>query len=57
MHGLGSYDFVKRGSKNPEAFGKGSTEGLIAFETGNNAVSGAVIAVSSMLSERTGSIQ
>ncbi len=44
-----SYDFAKRGSKTPEAFGKGSLEGLIASETGNNAaVAGAVIPVLSL---------
>ena len=41
-----SYDFAKRGSKNPEEFGKGSYEGLIASETGNNAcIGGAIIPV------------
>ncbi|MCG6930112.1 MAG: tripartite tricarboxylate transporter permease [Desulfofustis sp.] len=44
-----SYDFAKRGSSTPEAFGKGSVEGLIAAETGNNAaVAGAVIPVLSL---------
>ena len=44
-----SYDFAKRGSKEPETFGKGSIEGLIASETGNNAaVAGAVIPVLSL---------
>jgi putative tricarboxylic transport membrane protein len=44
-----SYDFAKRGSKEPEEFGKGSVEGLIASETGNNAaVAGAVIPVLSL---------
>ena len=44
-----SYDFAKRGSKEPEEFGKGSIEGLIASETGNNAaVAGAVIPVLSL---------
>lgn len=44
-----SYDFAKRGSKNPEEFGNGSVEGLIASETGNNAaVAGAVIPVLSL---------
>ena len=44
-----SYDFAKRGSKEPETFGKGSVEGLIAAETGNNAaVAGAVIPVLSL---------
>lgn len=41
-----SYDFAKRSSKNPEEFGNGSYEGLIAAETGNNAcVGGAIIPV------------
>ncbi len=44
-----SYDFAKRGSKEKELFGKGSTEGLIASETGNNAAAaGAVIPVLSL---------
>lgn len=39
-----SYAAAKRFSKHPEEFGKGSQEGLIAAETGNNAVvSGAMI--------------
>jgi putative tricarboxylic transport membrane protein len=33
-----SYAAAKKLSKNPEAFGKGSQEGLIAAETGDNAV-------------------
>lgn len=33
-----SYAAAKRASKNPEQFGKGSQEGLIAAETGDNAV-------------------
>lgn len=33
-----SYAAARRGSKNPEEFGKGSQEGLIAAETGDNAV-------------------
>jgi putative tricarboxylic transport membrane protein len=44
-----SYDFAKRSSKEPDEFGKGSLEGLIASETGNNAaVAGAVIPVLSL---------
>ncbi|MBT8354058.1 MAG: tripartite tricarboxylate transporter permease, partial [Desulfofustis sp.] len=44
-----SYDFAKRGSKEPDQFGRGSLEGLIASETGNNAaVAGAVIPVLSL---------
>jgi len=44
-----SYDLAKRSSKNPEMFGKGSTEGLLAAETGNNsAVAGAMIPVLSL---------
>lgn len=38
-----SYDFAKRASKKPEEFGKGSIEGLIASETGNNAVVGGAL--------------
>ncbi len=41
-----AYDFAQRASKTPEKFGKGSEEGLIAAETGNNAcVGGAIIPV------------
>lgn len=35
-----AYDFAKRGSKHPEAFGHGSLEGIAAPESANNAVSG-----------------
>jgi len=41
-----SYDFAKKASKEKEKFGKGSIEGLIAAETGNNAaIPGAIIPV------------
>ncbi len=41
-----SYDFAKNASKEPEKYGKGSIEGLMAAETGNNAcVAGAMIPV------------
>jgi putative tricarboxylic transport membrane protein len=41
-----SYAVAKRFSKEPEKFGKGSIEGLVAAETGNNAaVPGAIIPV------------
>lgn len=41
-----SYAAARRASKTPEEFGKGSTEGLLAAETGNNAaVPGALIPV------------
>lgn len=44
-----SYDFAKKASKHPEDFGKGSIEGLMAAETGNNAaVAGAIIPVLSL---------
>jgi len=44
-----NYDLAKRASKHPEEFGKGSIEGLIASETGNNAaVAGAMIPVLSL---------
>lgn len=44
-----SYDFAKRASKKPEMFGKGSLEGLIAAETGDNAcIGGAIIPVLSL---------
>lgn len=35
-----SYNQAKRGSKHPEEYGKGSTEGIIASECANNAVTG-----------------
>ena len=41
-----SYDMARRSSKEKEKFGKGSIEGLMAAETGNNAcVPGAIIPV------------
>ncbi len=41
-----SYAAARRASKNPEEFGKGSAEGLLAAETGNSAaVPGAIIPV------------
>jgi putative tricarboxylic transport membrane protein len=44
-----SYDFAKRSSKTPEQFGRGSREGLIAAETGDNAcIGGAIIPVLSL---------
>ncbi len=38
-----SYGAAKNGSKHPEAFGKGSLEGVFAPETGNNAVCGGAL--------------
>ncbi|RKX74611.1 MAG: transporter [Spirochaetes bacterium] len=38
-----SYDFAKNASKEPEKYGKGSYEGLISAETGNNAACGGTI--------------
>ncbi|GLR69520.1 tripartite tricarboxylate transporter permease [Agaribacter marinus] len=39
-----SYSAAKKGSKNPETFGKGNAEGLVSAETANNAcVGGAMI--------------
>ena len=35
-----SYNEAKRSAKSPERFGKGAIEGVIAAETGNNAVTG-----------------
>ncbi|MEC4766753.1 tripartite tricarboxylate transporter permease [Halomonas sp. CUBES01] len=35
-----AYDQAKRGSRRPEDFGKGSSEGVIASESGNSATSG-----------------
>jgi putative tricarboxylic transport membrane protein len=41
-----SYDFAKRASTHPEEFGRGSREGLMAAETGDNAcIGGAIIPV------------
>nr|WP_232372468.1 tripartite tricarboxylate transporter permease [Acuticoccus mangrovi] len=41
-----SYAAARRASREPETFGKGATEGLLAAETGNNAaVPGAIIPV------------
>lgn len=37
------YGAAKNGSKNPELFGKGSIEGVLAAETGNNAVCGGAL--------------
>ncbi len=46
MGAWASYAAARRASKNKEKFGKGSIEGLIASETGNNAaVPGAIIPV------------
>lgn len=38
-----SYNEAQRASKEPEEFGKGSLEGIMASETGNNAVTGATL--------------
>ncbi len=38
-----SYGAAKNASKQPELFGKGSLEGVIAAETGNNAVTGGAL--------------
>lgn len=38
-----SYTYAQKSSKNPELFGKGSPEGLIASEAANNAVPGAAM--------------
>lgn len=38
-----SYNEARRASKTPEKFGKGSIEGVLAPETGNNAVTGATL--------------
>jgi len=44
-----SYDTAKKTSKNPEEFGKGSYEGVIAAETANNAaIGGAMIPLLSL---------
>ncbi len=41
--GFVAYDAAKRASKRPERFGKGSAEGVLACETGNNAVTGGTL--------------
>ena len=38
-----SYDYARKSSKNPEAFGKGSVEGVAAPESANNAVTGGAL--------------
>jgi putative tricarboxylic transport membrane protein len=38
-----SYNEAKRFSKHPEKFGKGATEGVVASETANNAVTGGAL--------------
>ncbi|WP_171187648.1 tripartite tricarboxylate transporter permease [Ruegeria sp. HKCCC2117] len=38
-----SYTYAQKSSKDPDAFGKGSPEGLVASETANNAVPGAAM--------------
>lgn len=38
-----AYDYAKRGSKEPETFGKGNIEGVVASETANNAVCAAAM--------------
>ncbi|MCD8350586.1 MAG: tripartite tricarboxylate transporter permease [Planctomycetaceae bacterium] len=38
-----SYNLAKRASKNPDEFGKGCVEGVVAAETANNAVTGATL--------------
>jgi putative tricarboxylic transport membrane protein len=38
-----SYDVAKKVSKNPDAFGKGSIDGIIAAETANNASEGGAL--------------
>lgn len=41
--GFLSYDAARKTSQTPENFGKGSTEGLVASETANNAVTGGTL--------------
>jgi len=38
-----SYDYAKKASKTPEAFGKGAPEGIAAPESANNAVTGGAL--------------
>ena len=40
---LMTYNYAKKTSKTPEAFGKGNPEGIIASETANNAVCGGAL--------------
>ena len=51
-----SYTYAQRTSKTPEKFGKGSTEGLVASEAANNAVSGPSLALLLTLGIPGGSI-
>ncbi|PMR76478.1 tripartite tricarboxylate transporter permease [Billgrantia endophytica] len=44
-----SYSLARRLSKQPEAYGKGSLEGIVASETANNACSGGALTVSLVL--------
>lgn len=41
--GFLAYDAAKRASKTPERFGKGASEGVVASETANNAVTGGTL--------------
>ena len=41
--GFLAYDAAKRASKAPQTFGKGASEGIVASETGNNAVTGGTL--------------
>lgn len=41
--GFLAYDGAKRSSKKPETFGTGSSEGIVASETANNAVTGGTL--------------
>ena len=41
--GFVAYDTAKRASKTPEKFGRGSSEGVVACETANNAVTGGTL--------------
>ncbi|MBC01354.1 MAG: hypothetical protein CML67_17645 [Rhodobacteraceae bacterium] len=41
--GFLAYDAAKRASKTPDRFGKGAAEGIVASETGNNAVTGGTL--------------
>ncbi|MEW5421456.1 tripartite tricarboxylate transporter permease [Amorphus sp. 3PC139-8] len=44
-----SYSVARRFSKEPETYGKGSTEGIVAAESANNACSGGALTVSLVL--------
>lgn len=44
-----SYGFAKKGSKDPDSFGQGNPEGIIAAETANNASEGGAVSTMMLL--------